>query len=129
MDPTRERYLRRPLRDPSNRGSEPSRGLGAWFLALSEPVYVESQFYLRPVYRIYVRLETCWYSKDIIPGLFFQEDNKFAYYLSMEFLQGRALLNAVENLEIDEEVRAALAKVCRSAVAPPESCFCTVGSC
>jgi len=29
----------------------------------------------------------------------------------MEFLQGRALLNAVENLEMADEVRAALAKV------------------
>jgi hypothetical protein len=40
-----------------------------------------------------------------------QADQKYAYYLSMEFLQGRALLNAVENLEMADEVRAALAKV------------------
>jgi len=42
---------------------------------------------------------------------FRKTDPKYAYYLSMEFLQGRALLNAVENLDIDKEVRAALAKV------------------
>lgn len=45
-----------------------------------------------------------------------QTDPKYAYYLSMEFLQGRALLNAVENLDIDKEVRAALAKVCFNTV-------------
>lgn len=40
-----------------------------------------------------------------------QADQKYAYYLSMEFLQGRALLNAVENLDMADEVRDALAKV------------------
>ena len=41
-----------------------------------------------------------------------QTDKKYGYYLSMEFLQGRALLNAIENLELETEVKDALAKVC-----------------
>jgi hypothetical protein len=40
-----------------------------------------------------------------------QTDQKYGYYLSMEFLQGRALLNAVENLKLEPEVKDALAKV------------------
>mmetsp|Transcript_32108 Transcript_32108/g.44512 ORF Transcript_32108/g.44512 Transcript_32108/m.44512 type:complete len:878 (+) Transcript_32108:118-2751(+) len=42
---------------------------------------------------------------------FVKADQKYGYYLSMEFLQGRALLNAIENLEIEDEAREALAKV------------------
>mmetsp|Transcript_11139 Transcript_11139/g.13156 ORF Transcript_11139/g.13156 Transcript_11139/m.13156 type:complete len:903 (-) Transcript_11139:212-2920(-) len=42
---------------------------------------------------------------------FVEKDPKYAYYLSAEFLQGRSLLNAVENLDLDSEVRALLAKV------------------
>lgn len=57
-----------------------------------------------PRARTHQRLTSaCWW--------FAQADQKYAYYLSMEFLQGRALLNAVENLEMADEVRAALAKV------------------
>eukprot|EP00959_Pyramimonas_sp_CCMP1952_P365686 7658489-Pyramimonas_sp.AAC.1 len=39
-----------------------------------------------------------------------QTDKKYGYYLSMEFLQGRALLNAIENLKLEPEVKEALAK-------------------
>jgi len=42
---------------------------------------------------------------------FVATDQKYGYYLSMEFLQGRALLNAVENLKLEPEVKDALAKV------------------
>ncbi|KAK3262375.1 Acid phosphatase pho1 [Cymbomonas tetramitiformis] len=38
-------------------------------------------------------------------------DQKYGYYLSAEFLQGRALLNAVENLELESSVKESLAKV------------------
>ena len=44
-----------------------------------------------------------------------QADCKLAYYLSLEFLMGRTLGNAMLNLDVDESTAAALRKLGRAA--------------
>src|SRR5512135_3452497 len=39
---------------------------------------------------------------------YYEHDSKRVYYLSLEFLMGRTLGNAVLNLEMDEQIRSAL---------------------
>jgi starch phosphorylase len=77
-------------------------------LAKDEHSYTDWDVYKSVVLAVMDRLHDRWLSTQT---RYYQEDRKRVYYLSMEFLIGRLLDNALINLGIQDEVRAALKKL------------------
>lgn len=77
-------------------------------LAKDEHSYTEWDVYKSVVLAVMDRLHDRWLSTQT---RYYKEDRKRVYYLSMEFLIGRLLDNALINLGIQDEVRVALKKL------------------
>lgn len=77
-------------------------------LAKDEYSHTEWDLYRSVVLTILDRLHDRWLKTQ---QKYYQEDSKRVYYISMEFLIGRMLDNALINLGIQEEVRDALSEL------------------
>lgn len=77
-------------------------------LAKDEHSYTEWDVYKSVVLAVMDRLHDRWLSTQT---RYYKEDRKRVYYLSMEFLIGRLLDNALINLGIQDEVREAMKKL------------------
>ena len=74
-------------------------------LARSRANFSDNEAYLATAHSVRDRLIEAWNDTNT---WFKEEDPKRAYYLSMEYLQGRALKNALYNLDIESRYREAL---------------------
>mmetsp|Transcript_9383 Transcript_9383/g.57241 ORF Transcript_9383/g.57241 Transcript_9383/m.57241 type:complete len:913 (-) Transcript_9383:397-3135(-) len=81
-------------------------GYHAKFSAATEPlVFGPKQAYKTVAASVQERLVERW---DETYALFEEKDPKMAYYISMEYLQGRALTNAIQNIGRNSEYEQAL---------------------